>query len=360
MTQLFHCARWLGWGICVIALSSCGGGSSGAPLSGGTNLVNAACEKFHPGMEFRVASSNARQLNGVAQLQYDFQNYDVHNFNGILYQIDWGNIETSPGVYNWSELDQVLNEVKAAGKYLRVRIEDRTFFTGCNSNFIPSYVARDPNPVDPNMCYARIWEQNTMDSYIAVVTAMVNRYASDPTFVGVADEETALDAVTLNTTPSLYATALYPQLTRLASAVHVAAPDILFTQDFNWPYLGNISYFTTMANQMVAQGGGGIGWPDSLVADEYTYNWYSLARQYYAKLLIAPEVQSGAGTATTVNAALADNEAVYQMLVGDMHANIIVWDTWNVGLGSNYFPQVVIPIVNNHAGMVTNTACPYH
>jgi hypothetical protein len=337
-------------GLCILLLKSASFASA---------AENTACAKFHPGMEFRVIGSNIRNQNGVATLKNILTKYDVHNFNGVVYQIDWANIEESPGVYNWSELDQVLSLVKSAGKFLRVRVQDRTFWTGCDSKFIPAYVDRDSNNTDAKVCYARIWEQNTMDAYIAVVTALAKRYAADPAFIGLTVEESALDAVTIHNDSSLNETALYPQLTRLATAVHAAAPDIQFTQYFNWPYRGNNAYFTAMADHMVAQGGGGIGWSDSRLDQEYNYTWYDLARQYHSKLLIAPSIESGANTETTIDAALVRNEAIYEMLVVRFHAHIVVWETWTPGLGADYFPEVAIPIVNNHGGAVKNTTCPY-
>jgi len=307
-----------------------------------------------------VFDDATRSLNGLSSLSSNLSQ-DVKNFNAVVYQINWGMIETSPGVYDWSRIDQALALLKSKGKYLRVRVQDRTFWTGCGSNFIPSWVARDTSYQSANACFAKIWEQATMDQYIALQTALVNRYKSDPSFMGVSTEETAMGATTFQSQPTLVLTGLYPQLERLATAVHTAAPDILFTQYINWPYAVQNSYVAPVVNNLVAFGSGAsIGWPDSVVANEYTWPWYQFARDNYTHLVIAPSAEAGTvSAATTVAASLADHEAAYQMLTGDLHANIIVWDTWNGQFGDNYFTQVIIPLVNNHNGTVPNTTCPF-
>ena len=314
------------------------------------------CSNFHPGMEFRVTDDSARNADGMYALKSNLSQ-DVHSFNGVVYQTNWGRIETSPSVYDWSNLDAALAYVKSKGKYFRVKFEDRTFLSGCSSSFIPPYIARDANyKPSSNACYAKIWEQATMDSEIALLTTLAKRYSGDPYFSGIIVEETALDSISLRANPVLYLS-LYAQLERLATAVHNAAPNIIFTQYVNWPYNGN-NLAPVVAN--LAALGGGIGWPDSMIADEYTWSWYQFARDNYKTLMIAPSVESGDFDAdTTVSALLADNEATYQMLVGDLHANIIVWDNWNALLSGNYFTQVVIPTVNNHNGAVQNTTCPF-
>ena len=314
------------------------------------------CANFHPGMEFRVSDEfPIIATNSIGTLKY-YLNQDVHSFNGIVYQINWGGIETSQGVYDWSILDAAFAAAKASGKYFRVKFEDRTYLYGCNSQFIPSYIARDPYYTGTQVCFANIWEQATMDSEIAVLTALVQRYASDPYFSGVIVEETAFGAEAVHANPALYLS-LYAQLERLATAVHNAAPNIIFTQYINWPYNGNAGIFPLINNLISSNGG--IGWPDSMTADEYTWSWYQFARDDYTKLLIAPSAESGDFTQTTIPAALAAHEDTYQMLVGDLHANIIVWDFFNAAIGSNYFTQVVIPTVNNHNGAVLNNTCPF-
>jgi hypothetical protein len=330
--------------------------------SGQTSSTAASgpCSKFQPGMQFLVTDDNTRNVDGLSSLT-DNLSQDVHNFNGVLYQIAWGMIEGSPGSYDWSRLDQAFALAKSAGKYFRVRVEDRTFWTGCGSNFIPADISREVSVWDTGTCFATIWNQPTMDRYIALLTALIQRYGNDPFFLGVTTEESVLDSITLRANPALVVTALYPQLQRLAGAVHNANANALFIQHINWPYNGNNLYLMPMINKMISYGSGmGIGWPDSMVDNEYNWSWYQFARAHYDQLVIAPSADAGTvSTATDIPTALADHEKTYQMLVNDLHASMIVWNTWNEAFGDAYFTDVIIPTVNKHNGAVLNTSCPF-
>ena len=191
------------------------------------NSNNTACKSFHPGHQFLVADDNTRNADGLQALKFALDNQDVHNFNGFVYQIDWGMLESSQGKYDWTRLDEAVSLAQNNKKYIRIRVEDRTFWKGCNVAFIPAYVAHDSGYNNPKTCFAKIWEKPTMDSYIAVVTAVAKRYANNPHFMGITVEETATDSVSIHENPHLYVD-LYAQLERLATEVHKANPNIIF------------------------------------------------------------------------------------------------------------------------------------
>jgi len=335
--------------------------------SGGSHWANDAhnethvgkCANFHPGMEFRVSDDLSRKSDGLAGLSALLA-LDIKHFKGVFYQTNWAMIEPSPGVYDWSRMDKALELVKRKGMHMRVRVQDRTFWTGCGSAFVPPGVENEASFRTPKTCFAKIWEQDTMNRYISMLTALVDRYKSDPAFIGIAVEETALDAPSFKSNPSQYRTGLYPQLERLANAIHAAAPNILFTQYLNWPSPDKSALDPVVNNLASFGSGAAISWPDSILANQHTWSWYQYARDYYTKLVIAPDIEAvSASKATELSESLEDHEALYQMLVGDLHANIIVWDTWSSEFGNNYFAQVVIPTVNKHNGEVLNNTCPF-
>jgi hypothetical protein len=316
------------------------------------------CDKFQPGMEFRVEDDATRGANGLSTLKNILTYNDVINFKGVFYQINWGMLETSPGKYDWTRLDQAFELAKSQGKHFRVRVQDRTFQTGCNSAFIPSDILRDGSPYSSSICYAQIWESSVMTRYIALLTAIANRYNADPYFLGIATEETALDSKLLKSRPILTVKALYVQLKRLATAIHTAQPQVILTQYINWPYALNNTYLAPIVSNLASWGG--IGWPDTIVANENTWSWYQFARDNYTKMLIAPSVESGSVPKTaTLQDALIEHQKIYQMLNERLHANIIVWDTWNSQFEGKYFTDVVIPTVNNYRGKLNNNTCPF-
>jgi hypothetical protein len=317
--------------------------------------ANAACSRFRPGHYFFMADDATRNLDGLGVLR-NLLAKDVRNFKGVVYMMPWGMLEKSKGVYDFSRLDAALAQVRAKGKYLVLRFADRTFWTGCGSSFVPSYIPKEKsaNPSEPNTCYSKVWETATADNEIRVLQQVAWRYKNDPNFLGISLDETSMLPVSFGANRDLAYT-LYEQLKRVARSVHAVAPALLFDQNLNWPRSGILSPFNRIADNLVAMGGGGsVGWPDTSVANQYTWNWYQIGRDYKYKLLVMPHVQTYyAGTT------LASHDAIYKMLNNDIKAHMMVWATWNSSLGSAYFTNLVIPTVNKYSGAVTNNVCPF-
>ena len=123
-----------------------------------------ACSRFQPGHYVHIADDSTRNLDGLAVLRNRLSK-DVRNFKGVAYQMPWGMLEKSGGVYDFGRLDAALAQVKEKGMYLFLKFEDRTFWTGCNSNFVPSYVAKDGSATDTKYCIAKVWEKDNGGSH---------------------------------------------------------------------------------------------------------------------------------------------------------------------------------------------------
>lgn len=165
--------------------SSSSSSSSGAPSP--VTPTTDACRRFHPGHYFRETDSRSGNQDGLAHITADFGpgGLDLTDFAGLLYQIDWAMLEPSPGVYDFSRLDAVMAIVKKAGKFLRVKIMERSFWAGCNPPvpIVPSYVTNFPAASGVG-CFADVWAQATMDRLIALHVAIVKHFQADSSFVG--------------------------------------------------------------------------------------------------------------------------------------------------------------------------------
>ncbi len=364
--------------------SSSSSSSSGAPSP--VTPTTDACRRFHPGHYFRETDSRSGNQDGLAHITADFGpgGLDLTDFAGLLYQIDWAMLEPSPGVYDFSRLDAVMAIVKKAGKFLRVKIMERSFWAGCNPPvpIVPSYVTNFPAASGVG-CFADVWAQATMDRLIALHVAIVKHFQADSSFVGFNTEETATNVAVLQSNPSLVTAGLYPQRVRLAQAVLAAASDVLFISEFNWPINNDLSHFSTMIDSTLQaspppHNGMGVSWPDSFLnPGSYTAaeqsqtvpklqctasstasgktpcTWYNLARTYNTKVVVAPNIQGGTLTGT-----LAEADAHYAMLDTDLGAHMITWETWSAP-NANYLRQIAIPTVRKHQGKLRNTACPF-
>jgi hypothetical protein len=323
------------------------------PIS--TFAANAACSRFKPGHYFTVADDNTRKVNGLGILQNKLAQ-DVRNFKGVVYMMPWGMLEKSKGVYDFSRLDAALAQVRAKNKYLVLRFMDRTFWTGCSSTFVPSYVPKEKsaNASEPNTCYSKIWETTTADNMIRVLQQVVSRYKNEPAFLGITMEETSMLPTSFAANRDMAYT-LYEQLKRTARSVHAVAPALIFNQGLNWPRSGIITPFYKIADNLVAMGGGGaVGWPDTSLANQYVWNWYDVGRDYRSKLLVMADVQT-----SFIGTSLTEHDNIYKMLNNDIQSHMMVWAIWHRNLGDAYFTSVVIPTVNKYNGAVKNTVCPF-
>ena len=329
-------------------------------------IANPACSRYQPGHYVRVDDDNARKLDGLAALR-NVLSKDVRNLKGVFYTINWGLIEKSQGVYDFSRIDAALAQAKAKGKYLHIKFWDRTVWTGCASNFAPSYVARAGTPKGTGFgsmdsakwCAAKIWEKATMDHEIRVLRALLNRYKNDPYFLGISpSEETNIAAVGQETTAQHLA--LYEQLRRRNAALAEAAPDLLISQNFNWPSAGKLSNFDPLVKGLLdMNGGGGLGWPDTLPTKATSWSWYNLGRNNRDRLFIFPEFQ---GTYFSNDGRIATWEGIYRFATQDIGAHAVVWSSshyynnkWD---GIRYFTDVVIPLMNKYP-KVTTKGCPW-
>ncbi len=326
--------------------------------------ANPACSRYQPGHYVRIDDDHVRKLDGLAALR-SVLSKDVRNLKGVVYVVPWGLVEKSQGVYDFSRLDAALAQARAKGKYFVLKWMDRTYWTTCNSNFIPSYVARSPAPPkvggfsNANWCASKIWEKATMDHEIRVLKAIAARYKNDPYFVGfIPNDETNIDSIGQQTTASILG--LYEQLRRRNTELHNFAPNMLITQNFNWPVESRLSNFDPLVKGLIdMKGGGSLGLPDTVPSKAATWSWYQLARDYNTRLFNLQEFQ---GTYFYDDGRIATWEGIYKFATQDLGAHAVVWPSshringkW---VGIEYVTSVVIPLMNKYP-KVTTKGCPW-
>ena len=369
----------------LIQVWTCNGGA-GQSWSLSARPPSAACRHFRGGNYIREIDSRAGGTDALRALDYNLgpQGYDLTNFAGFLYQIDWAMVEPSRGVYDFSRLDAALKKMEDNGKALRIKIMDRTFHVGCNptQRVWPSYATGVPSTFDARTCYADVWNPATVDGLIALHIAIGRRYAARPAFAGFTTEEMAIGPTDLeNRTRGEYA-----QRVRLAQALFAAVPDALLISEFNWPLYNDRTTFPGMVEQTLVKdatgkvlNGMGVAWPDSWLnpssypASELSRilprfqctqsatengkvpcNWYDVGRSYRHKVIVAPGIEGGG----VLNGTRAEAEGHYRMMDDDIGAHMITWDTWDQ-YGNGYIRNAVIPVVNAHAGKLKNSTCPF-
>jgi hypothetical protein len=257
-------------------------------------------------------------------------------------------------VFDFGPLDAALAQAQAKGKYFMLEFKDRTYTSGCNSSFVPSYVARDRDSRYASACYAKIWETATANEMIRVLKQIAVRYKNNPNFIGISLSETSIRPMAIAANRDVILS-LYEQLKRVAREVKSVAPAMIISQKLNYPKDNNLTHFSRIADTHVGLGGGGsAGWPDTLVGYQYTSNWYDIGRNYRSKLAVMPQVQTA-----SISTSLAEHDRIYKMLNDDIKAHVITWGTWHRDMSDSYFSKVIIPTVNKYNGAVSNRTCPF-
>ncbi|MFL6604115.1 MAG: hypothetical protein ACJ8R9_22685 [Steroidobacteraceae bacterium] len=176
--------------------------------------------KWHPGHYMMLRGSHKYvpgELAAIAALKGEA------SVKGVLVDFKWSTLETGKGVYDFSMVDQYLNQTKAAGKRFIIRVENRGF-GGTTGIVTPSYLRTESVYLGGQVpmasgVVARIWDAPVMDRLIALHKALAAKYDSDPSVEGISTSETAIGWSAANPAPSTYsATALLTQLQRLVSA----------------------------------------------------------------------------------------------------------------------------------------------
>ena len=338
-------------------------GASMSIISMQAIATSPACSRYQPGHYVRLDDDHVRKLDGQRAMG-QIMATDARNLKGFVYAMPWGMIEKTQGVYDFSRIDQALALSKSHGKFFVLKWMDRTFWTGCQSAFIPNYVKRSPPKpdkngfVDPKWCSANIWETETMDHEIRVLKAIAARYKDDPSFVGINVNDESNITAPGQTTPAQIIQ-LYEQLRRKNAAIHAVAPKMLLAQGFNWPANGDIRNFDGLVKGLLdMNGGGAVSWPDTIPAKSY-WSWYQIARDNKQRLFIFPEFQV---SAFYDDATLKTWEGVYKFATQDLGAHGVVWGATNriegKWEGIRFFKEVVVPIMNKYP-TVTTKGCPW-
>ncbi len=139
--------------------------------------------KWHPGHGLKTqgydSASIASQLTKVNDSPYI-------TFAKIHYQ--WGDLETSKGVYDFSAIRKHYDYLAARGKRMIIAIDDKKFATTNPDGLVPAYLSSDAVPSN-NGFVAATWRANVMDRYIALLDAIAKQFDDEPYFEGVATQE---------------------------------------------------------------------------------------------------------------------------------------------------------------------------
>jgi hypothetical protein len=210
------------------------------PTTPTSSPANAAAMKWHPGNYVRA------NIQGFAVEQA--ARFDVYEkirneplVKGALVIVNWGSVEKSEGVYDFSIIDKELARMKSMGKRLILEVWWHKFAgktlpsTPQNTDrlYLPDYVIAQGGAAVSTVSegyMARLHDAKWMNRLIALYQALGARYDADPFIEQIIVSETSLALAD----PTFNQAALNVQFKRLVPAIRAAWPTTSAVMLMNW------------------------------------------------------------------------------------------------------------------------------
>jgi hypothetical protein len=117
---------------------------------------------------------------------------------GVVWRQTWGQVETAPGIYDFSSFDAVLATIAASRNpdcQLWIFVEFKSFANSPNKNPCPEYLRAQYSGLNADgsgaaTCF--MWEPVVVQAYVAMMQAAAARYDANPRVEGLIFQETAL------------------------------------------------------------------------------------------------------------------------------------------------------------------------
>jgi hypothetical protein len=316
--------------------------------------------KWHPGHYMSIR--NGHKYDSL-DLRYVGMLANEPTVTGILRDWKWRDIETSKGVYDFSEIDAFVNALQSlpTPKRIIIRIENR-IFGGHTGTAVPEYLQNDPTYLGGSVpmssgVVARIWDAPVMDRLIALMQALAQRYDSNPYVEGISSSETAIGFSAAYPAPATFSSsALLTQLQRYTDAARLAwAHSNIFVET---NYLGSDSQMQAFINTSVSDQAV-VGGPDvvpgrDLQSDKVVNGEKGSGTDYRGVVAIKAEVQ----TPELGEKWSFEPNALYDLAYTVNRCNFMLWDRNDFYGGPDQkWTTGILPFIRSVNGK-TVSVCP--
>lgn len=300
---------------------------------------------FHPGHYIRVGDKESvTRINQVL---------DVPGFVGLKKGYVWRDIESSEGVYDFSQIESDLAYLKSVGKQLWIVIQDTEWSTS-NQPKVPAYMwTNSKYGCDPKYygTYQRsaqqggwlpcIWNENVLARYKALYAALGKRFNKEPNFEGMNLGETSTGSTDWGYTKEKEKDAFYAK----ALALKQAFPDKSVTQMMNYA-----TFDLTAFADWLSANGIGIAGPDVHLMPEkinLQTNVYPLYVKYHSIVPTGPDVQWD--NYERYNSLVGRANTAEELLLGAISYTNPWYMFWE--RRDPYFTDDVIPAIKKHGNL---------
>lgn len=378
------------WGAVLVTFqggTSIGSGSSSSSSSGGSSSSGSSSGaqiKWHPG-HYLMSNTTIRSSGGQTSevnSEISVVNAASSNVRGYAFSITWAQLESSQGVYTFSQIDNVLSQL-GTGKKAIIQVAI-TYGSSDQTETIPSYILSNPGTYGSSPSgqggywtsfsggevQAAIWRSSVASRLAALYTALGNKYDSSAQVEAITAgpyDETALNGnidggsdFSFSGYESGWVTVYNAGISALphtnigGALANFTATDISET---NAP--GSIAIINDQYNNRT-----GSGWPDTYgnTGDNSTHlswaqsAWIGTAGGagfvYAGKMPVFAQVQ-GYAPGTLDYAFSAASIATFAN--SPLKTDHLLWE-YVTGSGNGDWSSDVVPAINAHP--ITQTACP--
>lgn len=329
------------------------------------NAEAAEMKRWNPGhyltlAEYETVDRTVQEIEKFSQPEY-------RNIKGVKIKLHWDDFQSQPGTYDWEKFDRYIDAVPE-GKQLFVLTLNRDFQKACNSGArLPDYIINHPRYpavelINVDGCVAQFWQEEIMDEYIGLITAIGERYDANPKFGGLMIEETAtnVDYSAWADTRLAFNNLMFEQLVRMHQIGGQAYQQAFLLQKINFLVGDHPDYegergqcgLLIPLTEVIMHEGGGVTNPDSVpwrfVAEEdpcRSLPAYEIYRTYKGQLPIMvgndtsqlgdPNNENGRRESYNGKVMTMDNlvEAIY---LGSVPGFEYEDGSWVEGFGANY------------------------
>jgi len=281
------------------------------------------------------------------------------HFKGAQVRYDWRDLEPQKGVYDFSRIESDLKYLESSGKRLVIQLMDRRFHS--NGRSLPDYLYEDEiyhGGTEPfknkGGSVARLWDQAVLGRYLALLTALGNRFDKEPFFEAFTFEETAIGIDKVNAKGFTHRKYL-DALKEMVTVAKEAFPHTNVIMYGNW--LSNPKGALAELAEHCFRTGAGWGGPD-IVPDKVPGRTeagttpiagYVFYPQYAGKMPLGAAVQTPSfggkeGTFTL--------DELYDTGVNVLKLNYIFWIRVEGGRYSHSFTEDILPYIGEKKGHI--------
>ena len=252
-------------------------------LSDGTNIAGSSAKKYNPGHYYQAYYNDVGAIQNWSNIITELTGHLY--LQGVQLRYKWRDLETTDGVYNFSDIRSKINDLKSIGKRAIILIDLKAGLNGATIlDTVPDYIknggsygggqftyinAANPTGAGTNI---RLWNTNVLAKFKSLFLALANEFDSNNLLeaVGISDSypEQPLDG-SLVSAGELKEPEMSNWFTNLlslnTSAVAYFANTMIF-QNSDYPRANLVSFIPSLISSGISLG------CKNVMADEPTIN----------------------------------------------------------------------------------------